>query len=150
MMGIFAERLKELRGTESQASFAALIGVNRVQYAKYESGQNSPSVNILERICRIHSCSADWLLGLRDSAPPREIPSVHTGDITGNGNIVGNGSHNTFINAGGGGGVIIIVCQPTTKKERHKNMSDDKKDKADRVKLANEKDRDKAPPRPSK
>ena len=29
-------------------------------------------------------------------------------------------------------------------------MSDDKKDNADRVKLANEKDRDKAPPRPDK
>ena len=29
-------------------------------------------------------------------------------------------------------------------------MSDDKKDEAERVKLANEKDRDKAPPRPDK
>ena len=65
-MGIFSERLKELRGTESQASFAAAIGMNRVQYAKYESGTNSPSVDTLLRICREHSCSADWLLGLRD------------------------------------------------------------------------------------
>lgn len=79
-MSIFAKRLRELRGAESQASFAALIGVNRVQYAKYESGQNSPSVNILERICRIHSCSADWLLGLRASAPPRESNNVSAGD----------------------------------------------------------------------
>lgn len=63
-MSIFAERLKELRATESQASFAASIGVNRVQYAKYESGYNAPSVEILERICRVHTCSADWLLGI--------------------------------------------------------------------------------------
>ena len=68
-MSTFATRLRELRGTESQASFALAIGVNRVQYAKYESGQNAPSVEILERICRVHACSADWLLGLRESTP---------------------------------------------------------------------------------
>ena len=65
-MSMFSERLKELRGTESQASFAAAIGMNRVQYAKYESGTNSPSIDALIRICRVHSCSADWLLGLKD------------------------------------------------------------------------------------
>ena len=64
-MSIFATRLKELRGSESQASFAASLGLNRVQYAKYESGQNLPSVEVLERICRIvPGVSADWLLGL--------------------------------------------------------------------------------------
>lgn len=68
-MSIFATRLRELRATESQAAFAAAIGVNRVQYAKYESGQNAPSVEILERICRVHACSADYLLGLRSPAP---------------------------------------------------------------------------------
>jgi transcriptional regulator with XRE-family HTH domain len=66
-MSIFATRLKELRGTESQASFATAIDLNRVQYAKYESGANSPSVEVLERICRVHACSADWLLGLKDN-----------------------------------------------------------------------------------
>ena len=68
-MSIFATRLKELRGTESQASFATAIDLNRVQYAKYESGANSPSVEVLERICRVHACSADWLLGLNDKSP---------------------------------------------------------------------------------
>ena len=76
VMSIFATRLKELRGTESQAAFSAAIGVNRVQYAKYESGQNSPSVDLLERICRVHSCSADWLLGLRGTAPQSSTPPL--------------------------------------------------------------------------
>lgn len=66
-MSIFAERLRELRGTESQASFASAIGLNRVQYAKYESGTNAPSVEVLERICRVHAVSSDWLLGLKDN-----------------------------------------------------------------------------------
>ena len=65
-MSIFSDRLKELRGPESQASFATAIGVNRVQYAKYESGKNAPSIDVLAAICRIHACSADWLLGLKD------------------------------------------------------------------------------------
>ena len=71
-MSIFATRLRELRGSESQASFAAAIGINRVQYAKYESGVNSPSVDVLSTICRVHACSADWLLGI-DRAPSSSI-----------------------------------------------------------------------------
>ena len=65
-MSIFSDRLKELRGPDSHASFATAIGVNRVQYAKYESGKNAPSIDVLAAICRIHACSADWLLGLKD------------------------------------------------------------------------------------
>ena len=80
-MSVFATRLKELRGAESQASFAAALGVNRVQYAKYESGANSPSVDILERICRAHACSADWLLGLRDDSSSADLPH-HGGSAT--------------------------------------------------------------------
>ena len=83
-MSIFATKLKELRGPESQASFAASIGVNRVQYAKYESGKNAPSVEILERICRVHSCSADWLLGIERG----ESAAV----VVGNNNAVGAGA----------------------------------------------------------
>ena len=79
-MSVFSERLKELRGTESQSSFAAAIGINRVQYAKYESGTNSPSVDALIRICRVHPVSADWLLGLKDRG---------SSTVIGNNNAVG-------------------------------------------------------------
>ena len=69
-MSTFAERLKELRGPESQASFAGTIGINKIQYAKYEGGKNAPSIDVLTRICRAHACSADWLLGLNDKLSP--------------------------------------------------------------------------------
>lgn len=84
-MSTFAERLKELRGTESQASFAEAIGVNRVQYAKYEAGKNVPSVDILANICRVHACSADWLLGLRELGARAAVV------VNGSGNVVANG-----------------------------------------------------------
>ena len=80
-MSVFSERLKELRGSESQTSFAAAIGINRVQYAKYESGTNSPSVDALIRICSVvHPVSADWLLGLKDRG---------SSTVIGNNNAVG-------------------------------------------------------------
>ena len=79
-MSIFSERLKELRGAESQASFAAAVGINRVQYAKYEKGANLPSIDALERICRVHDCSADWLLGLRAPPRPVRVTAIDAGD----------------------------------------------------------------------
>ena len=66
-MSTFATRLRELRGAESQASFSSSLGIHRLQYAKYEAGKNAPSIEVLERICRVHACSADWLLGLKES-----------------------------------------------------------------------------------
>ena len=78
-MRVFAERLKELRGPESQSSFAAAIGIHRVQYVNYEAGKNAPSIEVLERICRVHACSADWLLGLKDR---NDSISVHAGDCS--------------------------------------------------------------------
>lgn len=81
-MSEFSERLKELRGTESQSSFAEAIGINRVQYAKYESGKNLPSIDVLANICRAHAVSSDWLLGLptRSAAPALYAPN-NTGAI---------------------------------------------------------------------
>ena len=65
-MSVFSERLRELRGSESQSSFAAALGMKYQQYARYEKGDNAPSIDVLSVICRVHACSADWLLGLKD------------------------------------------------------------------------------------
>lgn len=63
-MSLLSDRLRELRGTQSQAEMARLLGIQQPQWARYESGVSSPSVEMLEKICRAHACSADWLLGL--------------------------------------------------------------------------------------
>ena len=60
----FAERLRELRGSSSQAEMARELGMKQPQWARYESGASLPSIDILATICRTHACSADWLLGL--------------------------------------------------------------------------------------
>lgn len=65
-MNILGNRLKELRGETSQSEMARQLGMARPQWIRYENGDSLPGADILERICRVHACSADWLLGLKD------------------------------------------------------------------------------------
>lgn len=64
IMSVVSDRLRELRGNTSQSEMARTLGIVRQQWIKYETGQSAPGADILARICRIHACSADWLLGL--------------------------------------------------------------------------------------
>lgn len=45
---------------------ARQLGIQRTQWIKYETGASAPGAEILALICRVHACSADWLLGLKD------------------------------------------------------------------------------------
>ena len=67
-MSNLSDRLKQLRGPTSQAEMARQLEIPRTQWIRYENGQNSPSAEMLERICRTHAVSADWLLGLDDQS----------------------------------------------------------------------------------
>lgn len=62
-----ATRLKELRGSSSQAEMARQLEMMQPQWARYENGASTPSAEVLAEICEKHACSADWLLGLTDS-----------------------------------------------------------------------------------
>jgi len=63
-MSVLSDRLRELRGATSQAEMARQLNMKQPQWARYESGASSPSVELLATICRVHACSADWLLGI--------------------------------------------------------------------------------------
>ena len=78
-MSIVSERLRELRGPTSQSEMARTLGIVRQQWIKYETGQSAPGADILARICRVHACSADWLLGLKERGTSAAA-SVTTGD----------------------------------------------------------------------
>jgi len=68
----FGERLRELRGLKSQASFARELGLSQVVYGRYELNQREPNLETLCHIGITLSVSADWLLGLpgRVGQPP--------------------------------------------------------------------------------
>lgn len=67
-MSNLSDRLKQLRGPTSQAEMARQLEIPRTQWIRYENGQNSPSAEMLERICRTNGVSADWLLGLEGAS----------------------------------------------------------------------------------
>ena len=73
---MLSDRLRELRGTTSQAEMARQLNMKQPQWARYESGASSPSVELLATICRVHACSADWLLGLCGTAPQSSTPPL--------------------------------------------------------------------------
>lgn len=83
-MSVLGDRLKELRGPTSQAEMARSLGMPRPQWIRYETGQTVPGADILATICRVHACSADWLLGIDRSTP--------TISVIGNGNAVAQGT----------------------------------------------------------
>lgn len=59
-------RLRELRGATSQAEMARSIGIPQQAWARYEKGIVAPNAETLFQICRVHACSSDWLLGLKE------------------------------------------------------------------------------------
>jgi len=65
-MSVLSDRLRELRGPQSQAEMAKPLGIVYQQWAKYERGESAPGSELLAKICKIHSCSADWLLGIKE------------------------------------------------------------------------------------
>lgn len=44
------------------------VGVKQQNWARWESDIVAPGAEMLAKICRVHKCSADWLLGLPKSA----------------------------------------------------------------------------------
>lgn len=58
------EKLKKLRGKESQKSIAIIMGVSQQCWQAWESNTNELSATIIHGICTQFNCSADWLLGL--------------------------------------------------------------------------------------
>lgn len=55
-------RLKKLRGSLSQAVFAAILSIKQPQYNRYEVGKVKPPLNIIQTIADYAQVSVDWIL----------------------------------------------------------------------------------------
>ena len=87
-MSTIGERMRELRGSSTLREMADAIGIKYNAWARYEAGGSTPGGDIIANICRVHRCSADWLLGLSDKSSP--YITTH-----GNNSPVVTGSHNS-------------------------------------------------------
>ena len=61
------ERLKQLRGKQSQASFAQSIGVKQQTYSNWETGRSDIPLGWVAGLSQYFGVTTDWLLGLDDS-----------------------------------------------------------------------------------
>ena len=70
---MFHVRLKELRIKHgfTQKSLASAIGITERGYRGYESGNNSPNMEVLVKLADALSVSLDYLVGRSDD------PAVH-------------------------------------------------------------------------
>ncbi|MPW26148.1 helix-turn-helix domain-containing protein [Alkalibaculum sp. M08DMB] len=69
---MFSSRLKELRSQSkyTQEKIAEILKISRVAYTKYESGENMPTPDNLEKLADIFNVSIDYLLGRTNNPHP--------------------------------------------------------------------------------
>lgn len=67
-MSIFSKRLRELRIERqlSQKKLAEIIQTNNSSVCDWECGRSEPSIEVIIKLCKLFSVSADYLLGLSD------------------------------------------------------------------------------------
>ena len=99
-MSTIGDRMRELRGASSLREMAEAIGIKYSAWARYESGDVLPGAEIIEKICRVHACSADWLLGLNDRG---------SSTVIGNNNAVGTNARVTVRGAPSSPGLPAVA-----------------------------------------
>lgn len=70
MKKVVRVRLKELRGSLSQAKFAQDLGLPQQTYANYETGRSEVGLALLCELSSKFGVSTDWLLGLPHAEAP--------------------------------------------------------------------------------
>jgi len=72
----FCERLRDLRGDDSQSTIARKLGLSQQSYARYETGVVLPGLEQLHHMCCVLGVSSDWLIGLSDDREAVKVPIV--------------------------------------------------------------------------
>ena len=70
-------RLKLIRNGMPQTEFAALVGIHKSSWGRFERGESEPSSSDLKSICSILNISAEWLLLGTGPMKPNISPSEH-------------------------------------------------------------------------
>ncbi len=70
MDAFYIKRMRDLREDHdrTQQEIAKILGTSQTMYARYERGANEFPIRHLITLCRYYGVSADYFLGLSDSA----------------------------------------------------------------------------------
>lgn len=72
------QRLKACRKAKglTQQELANILGLNRSTYAKYETGDNEPDNDTLQKLADFFDVQVDYLFGRTDDpTPPYQLPN---------------------------------------------------------------------------
>ena len=61
-------KIKDVRGTATQADFAKQFGITRAEVSKIERGEVRPTAELLYNICLRHHLSLEWMLSGHEPA----------------------------------------------------------------------------------
>ena len=73
------QRLKDIRGAQSQDAMSKLLGIPQTTWSNYEKGRNKPDLALIDKICTDFGVSLEWLLfgkGEKDAIPLLEHSSA--------------------------------------------------------------------------
>lgn len=74
-MSTLGNRIKLLRGKQSQTAFAALFEIPQVTLGNYERDRNEPRFELIHKICTHFEINVEWLLFGTGPMHPTEIAS---------------------------------------------------------------------------
>lgn len=79
-MDSLGNRIRQLRGSRSQSTYAAQLGISKGALGCYERDANNPDASVLAVICTIEGVSADWLLFGRNAQKSDDAQDTPCGD----------------------------------------------------------------------
>lgn len=68
------ERIRKLRGAETQESFGKKLGVSSQYISQLEKGNSQPSLELAMKLCDIYGVTLDWIF------VGKQIPKVQEPD----------------------------------------------------------------------
>lgn len=81
-MSEYAERIRQIRGSDSRAKFSEQTGISPRALINYETGKTLPNIDVAAAICRAYGISPLWLMfgegsmfgrESKDTAPQRGV-----------------------------------------------------------------------------
>lgn len=76
----FSSRLRELRGSKTQAVIANELNTNQQTYARWELGDRQPKLQDLASIALHFGVTSDWLLGISPASNSKHsLPDRNAG-----------------------------------------------------------------------
>ena len=60
------QRIRQLRGENTQEEFAGVLGISQAQLSKYELGQSALPLTVLAKLAKRSGRTADWILTGKD------------------------------------------------------------------------------------